>query len=115
MWNNVREDWRRAGPGFKQQARAILFAPGMWATMAYRYRRWVFTSRIPQPFRFLFNISASLLQVWIDIATNIQIPATVSIGPGLLIVHTGYIILSANTVMGHHCTLAQGVTIGHAG
>ena len=54
-------------------------------------------------------------QVWIDIATKIQIPATASVGPGLLIAHTGTIVLANDAVLGRHCTLTHGVTIGHAG
>jgi serine O-acetyltransferase len=115
VFEYVKEDLRRAGssPGLK--LRAILFAPGVWAVLSYRYRRWIYVRRIPQPFRFVLNLTGSLLQAWTDIATNIQIPASARIGPGLLIVHTGYVVLSANTVVGRHCTLAQGVTIGHAG
>jgi len=115
MFDHVREDLARAGGSTAQKFRMILFAPGVWAALSYRYRRWVFTRRFPQPLGFLFNLSASVTQAWTDVATNVQIPASVSIGPGLLIVHTGYVVVSATAVLGRHCTLAQGVTIGHAG
>jgi serine O-acetyltransferase len=115
MLEFVREDLRRAGNTPRQQIRMILFAPGVWAALSYRFRRWVYVHRPPQPLRALLNLTASFVQAWTDMTTNIQIPASASIGPGLLIVHTGYVVLSATTVMGRNCTLAQGVTIGHAG
>jgi len=115
MFEHIREDLRRVGPTGGQRLRMILFAPGVWATLSYRYRRWVYVTRPPQPFRFVLNLIGSLVQAWTDVATNIQIPASARVGPGLLIAHTGYIVLSATTVMGRHCTLTQGVTIGHAG
>ncbi len=55
------------------------------------------------------------MQLIVDITTNIQLPETVPIGPGLFIAHTGYIVLAGDVIMGHHCTLTQGVSIGHAG
>jgi serine O-acetyltransferase len=51
----------------------------------------------------------------VSVATNIELPAGAAIGPGLYIAHTGYIVLSPAVVLGHHCTLTQGVTIGHRG
>ena len=115
MFEHVREDLNRAGSTSGQKLKAVLFAPGMWAVLSYRYRSWIHVRRPPQPFRFLLNLTGTLLQAWTDVATNIQIPASARIGPGLLIVHTGYVVLSATAVLGRHCTLAQGVTIGHAG
>src|SRR5262245_31909650 len=110
MFEHLKEDLRRVGSTGGQKLRMILFAPGVWAVLSYRYRRWIHVRRIPQPFRFLLNLSGTLVQAWTDVATNIQIPASASIGPGLLIVHTGYVVVSSTTVIGRHATLAQGVT-----
>lgn len=113
MFDHLKEDLRRLGSG-REQLRGLLWSPGVWAVVGYRYRRWVYQHRLPFPLGFLFNLSASLCQAWTDITTNIQIPATAAVGPGLLIAHTGTIVLSARAVLGHHCTLTQCVTIGHA-
>jgi serine O-acetyltransferase len=115
VFDHLREDLNRAGPGLGRRIRLIVFSPAVWALIGYRYRRWVHVKRPPQPFRFVLNLLGAVVETWTDVTSNIQIPASASIGPGLMIAHTGYIVLSATTVMGHHCTLTQGVTIGHAG
>jgi serine O-acetyltransferase len=95
--------------------RALLFTPGAWAVTSYRFRRWVFEKRRIGLVQKPLNLLAMGVQAWTDVATNIQIPASARIGPGLFIAHTGYIVLSAEAVLGRQCTLTQGVTIGHAG
>lgn len=114
MFDHLREDLKRYG-GPREQWRGLLWAPGAWAVVSYRFRRWVHLCRAPQPLRFLLNAAAAVSQLWIDIAAKIQIPATASIGPGLLIAHTGTIVLAHDAVLGRHCTLTHGVTLGHAG
>ena len=113
MFANVRQDLARYGRNFRQKAAAVFFSPGAWAVLGYRFRRWV--HGLPLPLRWLLKIPAVLMKVIVDITTNIQLPETAPIGPGLFIAHTGYIVLSSDVVMGRHCTLTQGVTIGHAG
>jgi serine O-acetyltransferase len=58
-------------------------------------------------------IAAELVQLLTNVATNIELPGSADIGPGLYIPHTGYIVIASPTVIGRHCTLTQGVTIGH--
>jgi len=45
---------------------------------------------------------------------GINIPVTVSLGPGCRINHYGGIVLNSKTVAGSNLTLSQGVTIGHS-
>lgn len=113
MMDTLREDLRRFGPTPRHRLRALLSSPGAWAVVSYRFRRWV--NATPRPLRWVLKIPAFFVQVFVEMATNIQLPATASIGPGLFIAHTGYIVLSPEVVMGRHCTLTQGVTLGHAG
>ena len=115
MFDNLREDLRRYGSGTHQQIRAILLTPPLWAIIGYRFARWVNTARLPGPIRKLMRIVATLTNLWTGVATNIELPPEAVIGPGLFIAHTGYIVLGSGVVMGHHCTLTQGVTIGHGG
>jgi serine O-acetyltransferase len=115
MFENLREDLRRYGTGRRQQLRALVLTPGVWAVVGYRFARWTHTSRMPSPLRKVLNILATLLSLLVDVLTNIELPATAQIGPGLFIAHTGYIVLASGVRMGRHCTLAHGVTIGHAG
>ncbi len=115
MFENLREDLRRYGEGPRQQARALLLVPGVWAIAGYRLARWAHTAELSGPARRLMNVIATLSNVFVQVATNIEIPATAVIGPGLYIAHTGYIVLASGVVMGSHCTMTQGVTIGHGG
>lgn len=111
---NLSEDLRRyGGPG--QQLKALLFAPRVWAIVAFRLARWVHTARMPSIIRLPLKILVALLAIFIDLATSIELPPQVAIGPGLFIPHTGYLVVGSTTTIGRHCTLTQGVTIGHRG
>jgi serine O-acetyltransferase len=50
-----------------------------------------------------------LTEVW----TGVSIPPAASIGPGLLILHFGGIVINGEAVIGSDCTLHHGVTIGN--
>lgn len=112
MFPNLCEDLRRYGSPW-QRLRALVLAPRVWAIVAFRLSRWVHTARSAAIVRLPLRVLVSLIAVFIDVATNIEIPPQVAIGPGLFLPHTGYIVVASNVVIGGHCTLTQGVTIGH--
>ena len=114
MFQNLSEDLRRYG-GPWQQTKALLFAPRVWAIVAFRLARWIHTARMPSIVRLPLKILVAFTAVFIDLATNIELPPQIAIGPGLFIPHTGYIVVGSTTTIGRHCTLAHGVTIGHRG
>jgi serine O-acetyltransferase len=111
---NLREDLRRYGSPW-QQLKALLFAPRVWAIVAFRFARWVHTARIPAILRLPLKIMVAFNAAFVDVATSIELPPQVAIGPGLFIPHTGYIVVGSNVTIGSYCTLTQGVTIGHRG
>ena len=111
---NLSEDLQRYG-SLRQQVKALLFVPRVWAIVAFRFGRWVHTARIPSILRAPLKVIVALLAVFVDIATSIELPPQVAIGPGLFIPHTGYIVVGSNATIGRYCTLAQGVSIGHRG
>ena len=115
MFDILREDLRRYGSSRLQQIRAVVLLPVVWAIIGYRFARWVHTSALPGPVRKVLSMTATLTNLWVSVATNIELPAGAAIGPGLYIAHTGYIVLGPGVVLGRHCTLTQGVTIGHSG
>lgn len=112
MFPNLCEDLRRYG-GPWHRLKALLLAPRVWAIVAFRFGRWVHTARSAAILRLPLKVLVSLIAVFIDVATNIELPPQVTIGPGLFLPHTGYIVVASNVVIGEHCTLTQGVTIGH--
>lgn len=115
MFELMARDLDRCGDGWFRRVQELLTNPGMWAVVGYRYRRWAYKLPVVLPVRWLLRISIVVADVWIKIITNIELPVTAEIGPGLYIPHTGYVIVSSRTRIGSHCTLTQGVTIGHGG
>lgn len=115
MFENVRQDVRRCGGTAGERLREVLYTPGMWAVLIYRYRRWVRTARAPRVVMLPFKVGSVLAEWWSAVATGITLPASAVIGPGLYIPHTGYVVVSGRARIGRNCTLTQGVTIGHRG
>lgn len=114
MFETFSEDLRRYGRAPREQARALLLVPGLWAVGAYRFARW--TQARPQGFaRRLFGVAATLFNLFAVVTSSVELNAAAEIGPGLYLPHTGYIVVGAGVRLGRHCTLTQGVTIGHAG
>ena len=115
LFENLKADLARCGETTGQRVREVLFNSGMWAVLGYRFRYWAVTrdwfGGIQRPLNFL----ASLVGLMVEVTTNITLPITAQIGPGLYIAHTGYIVVAKGTSIGRHCTLTQGVTIGHGG
>jgi serine O-acetyltransferase len=114
MFEHVKQDVSRLGPTTTRRLYRMFLVTGMWAVLGYRFRRWVYLSRLPLLLRLPLKIVSVLLKVSGEILTNIEFPNSVEIGPGLLVPHTGYIIVGAHAKIGENCTITQGVTIGHA-
>lgn len=109
MWPNLREDFRRACAqttyrGVRKTLH-VLTSPGFQAVWMHRCTRWLLHRRIP----FFGAVIQRLTEVW----TGISLPPEAAIGPGLLILHFGGIILNSDAVLGKDCTLHHGVTIGN--
>ena len=115
MFEDLLEDIRRCGLTPSARARELMLNPGMWAVIGYRFRRRLFTARIPRPVRWLLNIVAVQAQLFAEVTTGIQLPSSAAIGPGLYIPHTGCMVVASRAVIGGRCTIAHGVTIGHGG
>jgi len=113
MFDCVKRDLNRCGDRFSEQLREALLNPGTWAVLSYRLRRWAYTLRAPKAIRKLLGPLSSTVQLCTVLATNIDLPVTAEIGPGLYIPHTGFIVVTVGAIIGSNCTLTQGVTIGH--
>ena len=108
MFPNLGEDLRYYG-GAWGQFKALLLAPRVWAIVVYRFRRWAHDARIPS----ILCVPLSAVAYFVEAVTHIELPARAIIGPGLFLPHAGYVIVANNATIGRHCTLTQGVTIGH--
>ncbi len=110
MWPNLREDYRRALAQTSYQrairkALHVLTSPGFQAVWSYRFTRWLLHRRVP--------ILGAILQRVTEVWTGISIAPETAIGPGLLILHFGGIVINGQAVIGAQCTLHHGVTIGN--
>jgi len=115
--SDLHEDFRRCGNGrgFGSVLRELSYNPAMWAVFVYRFRRWLYVARPPAVIRWPLNIVAILMSLRVANTTNIELPSSAAIGGGLYIAHPAYVMVGSHVVIGRHCTLTQGVTIGHAG
>ena len=110
MTDDLRRDFRRAyeKSGYEGDLRKkfhTLSSPGFQAVLGYRISRWLMERRIPM----LGAVIQRMVEVW----TGIPIPSEAKIGPGLLILHFGGIVINGNAQIGSDCTLHHGVTIGN--
>src|SRR4026209_1843508 len=111
FWSTLRADIRRFLEE-DQSVRSLLrgiMSQGFQALFVYRLFRWCHERNIPtQPLRFI-------IERCIETVTGISIPAEANIGEGLRIHHFGGIIIHSRAVIGEHCTIYHGVTLGDRG
>src|SRR5882724_99285 len=106
-FNNYNQDVQtyrqlNGGGALKQ----VLTERGLWSLFVYRLE-----SALPAALRRLF-IPVRLL---VEMATGISLPCTALIGAPFHIPHAGNIVVHARAIIGRHCCLSQGVTIGISG
>lgn len=111
LWEVVKADlsrFREEDDSLRAVIRGVL-SQGFQALFVYRIFRWFHERSLPtQPIRFL-------CERFIEIITGISIPAEASIGKGLRIHHFGGIIFHSRAIVGEHCTIYHGVTLGDRG
>jgi len=91
----------------------FLSCQGLWAIVDYRFRRWVPTqSRLV---RLVLLWPVFFHHILTETLTGISLPTGCVIGPGLYIGHFTGIFVHDTVVMGGHCSLSQGVSIGLGG
>lgn len=93
----------------------LLTQQGLWALFQYRFFNRIYRSKIPAVFKKPLLAIGVLKLKSIEILTGITIPYSATIGEGFYIGHHSGIIINANAVIGSHCNISQGVTIGVSG
>ncbi len=88
-------------------------APGVHAVLVLRFGQW--SRRRSLLLRMLFDPIYAILDFFVQALWGIEIPRSAKIGPGLYIGHYGGITVSSVAVIGRHCNLSQGITIGVSG
>ena len=111
FWSTVRADVNRLRDEDNSVRTLIrgLLSQGFQALFVYRVFRWFHERGIPTlPIRFF-------CERFIEMTTGISIPAEATIVKGLRIHHFGGIILHSGVILGEHCTIYHGVTLGDRG
>ena len=105
MFDNIRADLRAH--------RGDWGAQGFWALLVYRFGRWRYSVR-PAPLRKLLSLLYKIAYKLVQILTGIELPCEVPIGRGLVIEHSGGIVISGFASLGENCRLRNGVVLGLA-
>ncbi len=107
---NVRSDFKADAARYPE--RPWLREQSFWAVALYRFGRWNDARSDGLEKRVLDRFYWLAYRI-VETATGITLPKEARIGPGLRIHHFGGVIVHSNAVIGSHCTLRQGVTIGN--
>jgi serine O-acetyltransferase len=92
----------------------ILRHQGLWALGVHRFFHPLVTSN-NLLIRKLGKMVGFVASKWIEIVAGISLNPRTEVGAGLYIGHFGNIIIHPDVIIGHHCVIMQGVTIGNSG
>jgi serine O-acetyltransferase len=95
-WRDHERDWTRLG---------------FYALTVYRFGRWRYVVR-PALLRKPFSLAYKVGRVLTTALCGVEIPCEAIIGEGLVIEHSGGIVISGDAVFGDGCVIRQGVTVG---
>jgi serine O-acetyltransferase len=94
----------------RHAGRAWILQRALWAIAVYRFGQTV--SMAPPFARRALRPVQRILELVVQILTNIEIGTEAQIGPGLAIHHTG-VVINGGVIMGAECTLGVGNVIGN--
>jgi serine O-acetyltransferase len=104
----VERDGRR---GFLALVRVLLLSPGLWALLQYRVAHQALMRVRPRSVGAMLARLLQLLQIVVRAVTQIEIDPRAHIGPGLMIPHSGTLVIGP-VRLGAHCNVFQGATLG---
>ncbi len=99
----------RIGAG---RAQVLLLSPGFQALVVYRLGHWLLpVTRKKSGWNGLIALFIAFLRRFTEITTGIAIDPHATIGAGLVMLHSGDIVIGP-TQIGRNCEIFQGVTLG---
>lgn len=105
----IRQCWREDKKRYPKYA--AFFERSIWAVAVLRFGQYGDAINF-WPVRLAFRVMYQPLMLLAEITTNISIPKSVVVGPGLRIYHSGGIVIHEKARIGWNCTLRHGITIG---
>lgn len=94
------------------RARTVLLAPGFHAMVVYRLGHWLLpVTHKKAGIGAILAIMMAILRRFTEVMTGIDISPHAVIGAGLLMLHSGNIVIGP-AVIGTNCEIYQGVTLG---
>lgn len=106
MWDELKRDAARYGRG-------AWLAHGFWASCGYRLAIGLRSAPLPALLKMPLGWVALGVKAVTQTLTNIDVSLDAEIGPGLMIPHTGYVVVGSGAVLGANVTLTPGVVLGH--
>lgn len=110
MFNSLKEDIaiiKQKDPAARSFLEILLTYPSLKAVSSYRMAHWFYQHH--------FFIIARIISQYTRHCTGIEIHPGATIGRGLFIDHGMGVVIGETTVIGDHCILYQGVTLGGTG
>ena len=104
FFDQIREDWNAHGRDWTK--------PGLRAVVVHRFGVWRMGLR-PKLVRAPFSVLYRFLYRRIRNRYGIELPYTAALGRGVIIEHSGGIVIHGNASIGDGCILRQGVTLGN--
>lgn len=104
MFENVKSDWAA-------NHKSINHA-GFRTLLVYRFGRWrmgIKSKLFRMPLSFLYR----QMEKHVRFKYGIELPYTVELGKGVTFEHQHGVVIHGNAVIGDHCIIRQGVTIGN--
>lgn len=110
MYENIKRDYERAlaqcgYQGLWRKRFHTWTNAGFQAVAAYRFTRWLMEHHVP--------VLGAVIQRLVEVWTGISIPPETKVGPGLMVLHFGGVVINGAAVIGTDCTLHHEVTIGN--
>jgi serine O-acetyltransferase len=88
---------------------------GLWALLEHRIASAVNNAALPAVIKRPCLYALEIWQKAVEILTGIAISCEACIGPGFYIGHFGPILIGKDAIIGAHCSITHGVTIGESG
>lgn len=85
---------------------------GFRTLLVYRFGRWRMRVR-PKLLRMPFSFLYRQLEKHVRFKYGIELPYTANLGTGVTFEHQHGVVIHGNAVIGDHCIIRQGVTIGN--